>query len=298
MKKFLLVFAIFLLIQGCATQTPMKTYEQRVSTLNIYENNIIVFEEKFEEKLRTPDKFGWAGSDRSIFAVKIHGQYYNTKDLLSVRVKKGDRSEPDRVVFTFKDGREIMTTYKANPKWVQCDISKKCTTVEQSVVSADYRIGGLGVQSIYDRDFFNPRSINAGLETGFEETIRNDYGALPQARLGAEITFYNDAQIADFFDTMRKNEAVWKDKRQAYLKSEAAAEARGIAEVKRREIETIELRKNIRIGSRTNCGIVFDIREREIAGIQTQIGQQYIAINELHGPSSACKFHNGKYVGR
>ncbi|MBB3221127.1 hypothetical protein [Pseudoduganella umbonata] len=56
------------------------------------------------------------------------------------------------------------------------------------------------------------------------------------------------------------------------------------------------MRKTINIGTRTNCGQVFEIK-RPMVGVQTIIGMQYIDISQLWGASANCYFRNGVYVG-
>jgi len=56
------------------------------------------------------------------------------------------------------------------------------------------------------------------------------------------------------------------------------------------------MRKTIAIGTRTNCGLVFDIKKPMI-GVQTMMGMQYIHVDQLWGSSSDCHFRNGVYTG-
>lgn len=149
-------------------------------------------------------------------------------------------------------------------------------------------------------DYFLERDLKTNSDVSADINAALNYGDLWKSSI-LEAEIYGE-QKYDELISLRKV----KEERFAAAKKEKEQNIREAA-VREREhqyrmqealrIETEEMRKNIRIGSRTNCGEIFDVR-LPMVGVQTINGIQYIRLADLYGPSQNCRFANGKYVGK
>ncbi|MDD3325659.1 MAG: hypothetical protein PHW25_01075 [Zoogloea sp.] len=57
------------------------------------------------------------------------------------------------------------------------------------------------------------------------------------------------------------------------------------------------MRKGAKVGTRTNCGQIYQMN-LPMVGVQTMFGMQQIELARLFGPSANCRFNNGVYIGR
>jgi hypothetical protein len=144
---------------------------------------------------------------------------------------------------------------------------------------------------------FRNRQIFLGFEQsdpGYTQVLNTDQSQLTSkfarcesgARKYAELEKRKSADSSMAFEAglkqkeLEKRQAIeWEEQRQVKIAAEA-----------------VNVRKNIRIGTRTNCGLVFDVKQPMI-GVQTMVGMQYIHVDELWGPSAGCYFRNGVYTG-
>jgi hypothetical protein len=131
---------------------------------------------------------------------------------------------------------------------------------------------GKGWTTTFDTD-------QAALAAKFEQCSSGSakYLALEKAQAADQKTAYEARQ------RQQELEQQERARRQQELQAKLLAEA-------------VEMRKTIAIGTRTNCGLVFDIKKPMI-GVQTMMGMQYIHVDQLWGPSSDCHFRNGVYTG-
>lgn len=60
---------------------------------------------------------------------------------------------------------------------------------------------------------------------------------------------------------------------------------------------TEQMRHSIKTGTRTNCGVVIDVK-KPLVLVETQLGQKYLEIDRLFNSGESCRFIDGVYVGR
>lgn len=129
---------------------------------------------------------------------------------------------------------------------------------------------------------------------GFASTIEQNQDSLREQFSTCEIAGRDYAervrkQTAEANALRKQREELAATKRQQEIESQNRMRQMILAEAE-------NMRNNIRIGTKTNCGLVFDIRKPMI-GVQTMIGMQYISLDQLWGPSAGCHFKNGVYIG-
>jgi hypothetical protein len=225
------------------------------------------------------------------------------------KLTKYDNDYLDRYTIILNDGTSIDAIWQNAERIVSCG-----NNAEGKLVMAPLKWEGFSSHSsntcVYDESKGNPQtdSINEMVEKIFPfsrivgtESVKSllyfsDKGDIKYG--------YDQAVISQKFSEC----ANYSTKIQALekkLSADQKARWKALEEEKQRQnllaeqaltLEAQTMRANIRNGTRTNCGQVFDVKLPMI-GVQTMAGMQYIDINRLWGPSANCYFVNGQYVG-
>lgn len=298
MKSIVILAAamVALSLAACGTtpRTPKLTEEQkeaqRLSTLKVYDDNSVAFKFSGDSGVAA-----WAWSDDRdwITALELDGQLYNAKDLVSITGKPRKIGGETELTVLFKDGRTNTSVVnyilpgRPGPAWFSCDRALKYCSYRQKVTGSG---GSMSFVFLTEGALSNLTStVPLGADGRFGEARRE----LP-AMWGGKTEVLSDADRKKLAERVQQVAAVRAGNLKA-IKDErervAAAKAKKIAD------ETSQLQKTVRIGSETNCGTIFDIR-LPLVGVQTMIGQQYLRLDSLYGPSATCRFSNGQYVGQ
>jgi hypothetical protein len=271
------------------------TYEQkeaqRLSTLKVYDDNAVAF--KFNGDRGA---YGWAWSDESglVTALELDGQLYNAKDLESITGKPRKNGYETELTIVFKDGKTktVVVNYvqpsRQGAAWVECDRALKYCSYKQKVTNSG---GSMHFIYVTEGTLSNVTTmVPLGVRGAQGEARRNELPAM----YGGKTEVLSDADKNKLMERVQYVEAARGGNLKAIQDERervAAAKAKKIAD------ETAQLRKAARIGSETNCGTIFDIR-LPLVGVQTMIGQQYLRLDSLYGPSATCRFSNGQYAGQ
>ena len=185
--------------------------------------------------------------------------------------------------------------------WLLCNAKKECEKYEifsgVSINGGSRFAKDAGLVSVYSKHI--GKGADLALRQSFEMKrfdpikIMDDYRALPNRAFrvltDAEMVKLNE-DVSLGFAALNAHKARESEKAQR-------------ADEQRRRVEemiqtnTAEMRKSIKVGTFTNCGQVFEVR-RPMAGVQTIVGMQYIAIDRVYAEGAGCKFVNRQYVGR
>lgn len=204
------------------------------------------------------------------------------------------------------------------------------TEIKACGIKQDGKISFVPINAeTYDTDYSHPEGVK---HCGIDETAVSDwlehrkgsisYFSVVSSRkisIGRDARFkgslveylHDQSRIRDEFNVCQDASPKIRDlniKRNNLVEARVERDRKQIADDARRSAENAKraqdalaaeataLRKNIKIGTRTNCGPVFDVR-LPMVGVQTMIGMQYIDANQLWGPSAGCYFTNGVYIG-
>lgn len=284
-----LVAALIVTLQGCGgtkTISPEEAQARRKGSLNVYDDNQVW--------LRSGDTspfVAWTNDPKDIFALEIDGKIYNTKDIAKVEVLQKTRL----IAVSLKSGEKITAPYLFNHPdrewdvmWHICNARKECK-VGGNFYRRDPN-GPIGrfLTGVYERDFrVMPERDPA------RELIR-DSRSIPTS---SDVQFLTKAEGDEVNKKIAGLSQQWAKIVQEREKKQVEKQLAFQAQERAIEAEAVQVRKTLRIGARTNCGQVFEIRLPMI-GVQTTLGMQYIDISRLYGPSANCRFVNGQYVGR
>lgn len=267
--QVLVTSILVLLMVSCASSTPKKTAQEwesyRKEKLNVYEDNRVGI--NFDKV---------AGN----FAGTKSARYLNlSPDFLMIASINGQR-------FNFVDLKKIELIYKDRAQHL-------------SVVT---KTGEIFADRMSD-----PYKYNTNFFTGFEFTDRDgrklndsrEYviaivdGETRKANFfNMESKFYEASIIstADVNKYIANIEAQQEKQNTEYRERAKKSSAMADAKIKANDEATARMRKNIAIGTRTNCGIVVELR-RPLALLQLQNGiRVFYRIDDLSIPEvpSAC----------
>lgn len=289
-KNTVLVSSISLALAGCAGQKPQPVSKEEASknlfsTLNIYENNQVYFSKQHGN---APLMYVWTENKDSILAIVIDGKSYNIKDVSKI--------SPD------SDYRYSRIYFKED-KSVVADVNKIYFTFcsANKVCGGRYSYNGSGdgnfkdiMKGVYGRDLAKT-PWDAYLKSPSSSYFMTDGRIMPSS--GYTVTLLSDSQISEIKKNTDRFERDVKQQHADAKAREEQAEIDRIEKEKAIQREAEQMRKTIGVGTQTNCGKVFHVN-RPMAGVQTMIGQQYIDISTLFGPSATCRFLNNVYIGR
>lgn len=105
-----------------------------------------------------------------------------------------------------------------------------------------------------------------------------------------------DAMLQPLIDANKRIAAYHEGVRTARQQKEASREEARARAIAAREAEAAAMRKSIKIGTHTNCGVVFEVRKPMI-GVQTPAGMQFIELDRLYAPGAGCAMNGQQYVG-
>lgn len=309
MKHFKIVLLAGL-VSGCAApqNTVKELNDKQASGLNVYKDNVVAYYMP-DDSMYKNHIYAWTKNSDKIIAFSINGIAYNLKDIKSISFN--DEKNKNIIIVNFINGTTIKSQNdKSNPKkysfdkpqWLLCDTSKKCTNFvyfdyanSQSATSFTEKAELIGV---YAKDIGKDAKVdrtNIGKISFINEIkFREDSAVLP---INKKITILNEEEIKKLksdIDLALNAASAFKAKEDEERKKKI--EANRQAE-DRLEKESLKMRKNIKIGTETNCGQVFDVRP-PMAGVQTIQGMHFIAIDKLYIPGAGCRFVNGQYIGR
>lgn len=283
------VAAVIVTLQGCGgtkTISPEAAQARLKSSLNVYDDNQVWFRSG-----GTSPFVAWTNDPKDILALQIDGKIYNTKDISRIEIIEKER----KISVSLRSGEKITAPYLSNKPdrewdvmWHICDASKACK-VGGNFYRRDPngRIGRF-LTGVYERDF---RVVPERDPT--RELIKDDR-SIPTS---SDVQFLTRAQGDEVNEKIAGLSQQWEKIVQAREKKQAEKQLAFQAQERAIEAEAIQMRNHLRVGARTNCGQVFEIRSPMI-GVQTVVGMQFIDISRLYGPSANCRFVNGQYVGR
>jgi len=278
--------AATLILQGCGGTKvipPEEVQARLKSTLNVYEDNQVWF--------RSGGNVSWTNDPKDIFALEIEGKIYNTKDINKIEIVE----KTSEIVVLLKSGERIVARNYFNDSkrewdvmWHICNARKECE------VGGNFYRGhpngpiGKYLTSVYESNFSRtPERDPAGDIIKDSRSIPTNSNVQFLTRADGEAV---DQKIAALSERWAK---IVHDRQQKQAEIRQATQE----QERRIEAEAIKVRANLRVGSQTNCGQVFEIRS-PMAGVQTIVGMQFIDVSRLYGPSANCRFVNGQYVGR
>ena len=278
-----------MLLQACGgpkNLTPEEKEARQKATLNVYEDNRVWFKAGGNSPF-----YAWTKDPAKAFALMINGRIYNAKDISTISVSSENHSQTISVLL--KSGETIKDSYKYgtwNVMWLICNAQKECPTEGSFYTSTPNSNIGKFLNSVHQN------TLTPNRDWGYQRPeLITDSRSIPTG--GGLISFLTEAQGLQiqnkFGDEGKQWAKVQEEKAQQHEVKRLALEARA------REIENeaVELRKRIRVGAKTNCGQVFELR-LPMVGVQTIHGVQFIDLSRLYGPSAECRFRNGQYVGR
>jgi hypothetical protein len=275
--KVLSALALSALLAGCVSSP---TKEQRWAKFRIYDQNQV--------GIKVVGNYGlkggiWAWVDKNnndqIIAIETLGGVYNAKDVASI--SSGKNQDALRIVFRDRTEESVS---RNGLKFLTCNRKSECT---------------------YGPEIGGTRSLNiAHSYDNLKPEIRRDlhlesftkYSGTP-----TNITFFVESEYTAFMNSIEGENKQGIAAAEEASRKLAAQRAREQAAAEERErmiiAEANSMRGSVRIGTRTNCGEVFDVR-LPMVGVQTTVGTQFIRLDDLYGPSAGCRFVNGRYVGR
>lgn len=131
-------------LTGCVNTTPKLTPEQqaaqRISTLNVYDDNRIGLISGRDQHR----KYSWTTNPRDVLAIDVRGRLYNVKDVVEIKVAyMNGKSTPEAAYVTLKDGTKLVSNVET-PLWVRCNAAKRCDK-ERNMQFAEYwqDLGGI-----------------------------------------------------------------------------------------------------------------------------------------------------------
>lgn len=278
MKKMLYIIAGIILLTGCVSkppkQTPEELAEKRQATLNIYDDNRVAVRVPRPTRYPSLDFWSWNDKTSEALVYSTGTEYYNALDV--IKITKDQKT----YVMTAHLKNGVKKTFNEKDFSVfWCKANKQCSHDNSGAMKAIYEMDLHGTPK---------RDPRYDVKTGNDAKpymMENEIVILDSTGYEALLKRVDSMHLR--WQDVRKNEA----ERQNRIQEEMAAKERHIND------EAEQMRRTIKIGTRTNCGDVFDVRPPMI-GVQTMHGTQFIRITELYGPSANCRFANGKYVGR
>ena len=253
------------------------------STVNVYEDNrvlMVATDPQGRQILVLHGRKEVAVALR-VFLAKDHIGYVNIKDAVRVSAGTGSANRFAPGIVEMKDGRSLKAAGReavqdANGKtayretWVLCDQAKTCQ-------SATAGSGQLPFTAIYAYEL-NSQGSGTGIYKSWSPLNLTTF------------TVSDDAGYAEAVTHIANYQQRKVDERNAQVQQQKdAAHAM--------EVEATEMRRTARIGTRTNCGLIFDVR-LPMVGVQTPAGGQFLELATLYGPSASCRIANGVYVGK
>lgn len=298
LTKISLVIGTLALLTACQTRPPQLSKEEAdaklTATLNVYDDNRVGFKVLDQSSRIT---WHWTSDKDRILGFAINGKLYNARDLVSITSDRTADLSVNKLTAQFKNG-EVQTALAGmgwmqekkqsgyyGPYWAACDRNKQCAA--WSVISQSNHYNSLGeILSFVDDSELKGKITTASIR----REVGSDYRAIPTSGSFTRLVALTDAEREQIHVAIDAEHA----KREAYY---AALQANRAAKEAAVLAEAEQMRKNVRIGTRTNCGSVFDLR-LPMVGIQTSVGMQFLPLDKLYGPSANCRFINGNYVGR
>lgn len=267
---------------------------QVIAAFNVYENNLIGLK-GVDQCARVT--WYWTSYKDRILGFEINGKLYNARDLVDVTSDDTIQRGVKKITAHFKNGdvQSALAGYGwisergeygyYGPNWAACSRQKRCHSWNvishvDSRASLDQILTAIDDNQLHREPF----TESSGL------TYAADDRAIPRSTAFTRLTALTDAER----EQLRAEIAAEQGRRDAYAEAlqavRLAKEAAIIAEAQ-------QMRRTVRVGTRTNCGLVFEVR-LPMVGVQTSIGMQFLPIDELYGPSVTCRFFNGNYIGR
>lgn len=202
----------------------------------------------------------------------------------SISRNRLSRNQLQEIFWVSEDKRDWYLAIPSEVAWCDSNASQNVApyTVCNSQLGSFSKLGAmvsvttsLGASMLKTK----PYSVN-------KDDAENVVRSIPEGEL-------NDAYLKMYKDELDQR-ALAKAKLDEQRQEEE--QARLLAN-QRIEDNASSMRKQVRVGTQTNCGQVFDVR-LPMVGVQTMHGTQYIDISKLYGPDADCNFVNGVYVGR
>lgn len=302
--------SVLLLLGACSSAppkiSPQELTAKRLSTLNIYDDN------RFGLKsYRLNDKNNaswiWSKDKDRVLGLMIDNNIFNVRDLQSVtsRPLASAAGKTSEISVVLKSGekrtaaagygwiQEERKNGYFGPAWVLCDRNKNCGAARVISDVGSYNDLGKLLTSVSERDLAQEISVrNTDRFAGIYADVRisNDSSVVPTLDGLSEVLVLSDDQRDGIEQRIREV----NQKRKAFV-AEREREAQEKEAAIIREAE--QMRKGAKVGTRTNCGQIYQMN-LPMVGVQTMLGMQQIELARLFGPSAGCRFNNGVYIGR
>lgn len=293
--NLLFVFCLSIFLSACAAVISPKQHaldmeQQRASSFNVYEDNRVGL------ALNKNPLDGVAAINRNkdnVFGVSVANKIFNLLDVdriegagakLTVYLKSGESHSG----ITSYQGLAGQKIDPKSPALVVCTKDGRCS----------YRYQAKGEQGGDDLPVSN---YDLSRDPVYRPCVIGCFppnmGSIPRSGTytlyvigGPESVKITESRAA----ILAKSSSEYQEREQRKNQAERAArEAEKMESAKRTE----QMRRSIKTGTRTNCGLVVEVKG-PLALVETQIGQKYLEIGRLFHSGDSCRFIEGVYVGR